>query len=244
MHLNVALREPLVPDGDETWREPLDPADGPAIAPGRQDDALVNLTTGGRTVVVAGDQALPDARSLAEAGGWPLLAEPSSGHRAGPNALATYRLLLDHLGADIERVVVAGRPTLSRQVTRLLARTDLEVVRLGDDPRTPKVTGDSERGWLNRWLDADALADDAVAQVLVDEPLNGLAVARVVAASVPDGGLLVAGSSSAVRDLDLADPWDADTAAACSRTAAPPASTARSPPRSAPPSRTADRRTR
>ncbi len=161
-------------------------------------------------MVVAGDQALPDARALAEAGGWPLLAEPSSGRRAGPNALATYRLLLDHLGDDIERVVVAGRPTLSRQVIRLLARDDLEVVRLRDDPRTPEVTGAGDPAWLHRWLDADALADDAVAQVLVAEPVNGIAVARVVAAAVPVGGLLVAGSSSAIRDLDLADPWEAE----------------------------------
>jgi 2-succinyl-5-enolpyruvyl-6-hydroxy-3-cyclohexene-1-carboxylate synthase len=84
------------------------------------------------------------------------------------------------------------------------------VVRLRDDPRTPEVTGDSDPAWLHRWLDADALADDAVAQVLVDEPVNGISVARVVAAAVPAGGLLVAGSSSAVRDLDLADPWEAE----------------------------------
>ena len=165
---------------------------------------------------MAGPSSSPATRRCPTRALWPRPAAgrcwPSRRPGTGPgsNALGTYRLLLDHLGDDIERVVVAGRPTLSRQVTRLLARTDLEVVRLRDDPRTPKVTGDSERGWLNQWLDADALADDAVAQVLIAEPLNGLAVARVVAASVPAGGLLVAGSSSAVRDLDLADPWDAD----------------------------------
>jgi 2-succinyl-5-enolpyruvyl-6-hydroxy-3-cyclohexene-1-carboxylate synthase len=210
VHLNLAFREPLVPDADETWREPLDaePEVERVHFGGQRDWGYVDLAAQSRTVVVAGDQALADARGLAEAGGWPLLAEPSSGHRAGPNALGHYRLLLDHLGDDVERVVVAGRPTLSRQVTRLLARPDVEVIRLRDDPRTPKVTGDPEPGWLTRWLDAEALAADAVARILAVEPPNGLTVARVVAASVPVGGLLVAGSSSAIRDLDLTTPWE------------------------------------
>ena len=245
VHLNLAFREPLVPDADESWREPLD--DEPEVErvhkAGQRDWAYDDLVAGGHTVVVAGDQALPDARGLAEAGGWPLLAEPSSGHRAGLNALGTYRLLLDHLGADIERVVVAGRPTLSRQVTRLLARTDIEVVRLRDDPRTPKVTGDSDRGWLNRWLDADALADDAVAQVLrpsrpTASPWPGWSPppCRPAGCSSPGRRARSATSTSPTRGTP--------PRLACSRTAAPPASTARSPPRSAPPSRTADRRTR
>ena len=37
--------------------------------------------------------------------------------------------------------------------------------------------------------------------------LTGLSVARLLAASVPPDGLLVAGSSSSIRDLDLAEPW-------------------------------------
>ncbi|MGJ0223821.1 hypothetical protein ACQUZK_10505, partial [Streptococcus pyogenes] len=47
-----------------------------------------------RTVVVAGDGAGSVARRVAEANGWPLLAEPSSGARGGPNAVPAYRLLL------------------------------------------------------------------------------------------------------------------------------------------------------
>ncbi len=210
VHLNVAFREPLVPDGDPTgarWDQPQDVA-VEQVAPGPATRGYPALPAGPRTVVVAGDQALADARGLAAAGGWPLLAEPSSGHRAGPHALATYRLLLDRLGGEIERVVVAGRPTLSRPVTRLLARDDVEVIRLPDDPRTPGVTGPPDHGWLSRWLDADRAARKAVAGVLDREPLSGPAVAGLVAAAVPPDGLLVAGSSSSIRDLDLADPWE------------------------------------
>jgi 2-succinyl-5-enolpyruvyl-6-hydroxy-3-cyclohexene-1-carboxylate synthase len=207
VHLNVALREPLVPDGDASWPEPLDDEVDRLDKGGRRDWGYADLVAGGRTVVVAGDQALADARGLAEAGGWPLLAEPSSGHRAGPNALAAYRLLLTHLGDDVQRVIVTGRPTLSRPVTSLLARTDLEVLRLRDDPRTPDVIGAPDPEWLRRWQDADRAAYGAVDRLLAAEPVTGLSVARLLAASVPPDGLLVAGSSSSIRDLDLAEPW-------------------------------------
>jgi 2-succinyl-5-enolpyruvyl-6-hydroxy-3-cyclohexene-1-carboxylate synthase len=210
VHLNVALRDPLVPTDGEDWTSPIDVPIERELPGDLLQLVATHLDAGGNTVVVAGDGGRPDARALAHAAGWPLLAEPSSGHRAGPNALATYRLLLDHLGGEVERVVVVGRPTLSRQVSRLLARDDVEVMRLSDAMPTPGVTGNSDPAWLNRWLDADALADDAVSQVLVAEPVNGLSVARVVASTVPPGGLLVAGSSSSIRDLDLADPWESE----------------------------------
>ena len=92
-------------------------------------EASATISPGSRTVVVAGDDAGPPARQLAEAGGWPLLAEPSSGSRTGANAIRTYRLLLGTELADrIERVVVFGHPTLSRPVAQLLARTDVEII--------------------------------------------------------------------------------------------------------------------
>ncbi len=207
VHLNIAFREPLVPTADSVARASVGARSSRSSARSDDDEAVQELVAGGRTVVVAGDQALADARSLAESGGWPLLAEPSSGRRAGPNALGNYRLLLQHLGGEIERVVVAGRATLSRPVTRLLARTDVDVVRLRDDPRTPAVVGEPDTGWLQRWQEADRAAREAVTDVLDAEPVSGLAVARVVAAATPAAGLLVAGSSSSIRDLDLADPW-------------------------------------
>ena len=105
-------------------------------------------------------------------------------------------------------MVVSGRPTLSRPVTRLLAREDVEIVRLGHHLHTPAFTGTADAAWLSRWTDADRAARDAVEKVLAEESMNLPGVARVVAAAVPHDGLLVAGSSSAVRDLDLADPWD------------------------------------
>ncbi|QAY64333.1 2-succinyl-5-enolpyruvyl-6-hydroxy-3-cyclohexene-1-carboxylic-acid synthase [Xylanimonas allomyrinae] len=91
---------------------------GPAL-PGRPE----------RTVVVAGDGAGAGARLLAEARGWPLLAEPSSGACGGPNAVQAYRSVLGvaELTRDVEHAVVLGHPTLSRPVQTLLGRPDVTV---------------------------------------------------------------------------------------------------------------------
>lgn len=194
VHVDLAFDDPLVPDDDPPAvdDDPLAPgtvAAGPT-APARDDvpdhpDAVV-LAAGPRTVVVAGAGAGDDARRLAEAAGWPLLAEPSSGARGGPHAIGPYRLLLDEpgLGGRVERVVVLGRPTLSRPVTRLLARDDVEVVHVvrhaddprADDPRAGRAVrrvpavragaGGDDGGWLESWRRAGRLATAALDDVL------------------------------------------------------------------------------
>ena len=107
----------------------------------------------GATVVVAGDGAGPEARHLAETQGWPLLAEPSSGARGGPNAIPAYRLLLadERLGGAVRRVFVLGRPTLSRPVQALLGRADVETVVVAP--------------WGAAWPDAMRNAEQVVTEV-------------------------------------------------------------------------------
>jgi len=235
-HLDLAFEDPLVPDDDD---EP--PAAAPTL-PRRAERPSAGppmvLDDGPRTVVVAGDGAGSGARRLAEAAGWPLLAEPSSHARSGPNAIGPYRLLLEdeRLGGRIERVVAFGRPTLSRQVTRLLARPDVELVLVETSPgrpdpgrvatRTPRppVPGwvsDRPEGfhrrpadpWLTAWLGAGRQARRAVDDVLdrraAAGELTGPLVAREVAAASGPGERLVVAASNPVRDLDLAaHPFD------------------------------------
>lgn len=220
-HLNLELDEPLVEPVDRVLDLPVPvvpPAVGRAVGP----EAPTTLPSGPRTVVLAGDDSGHRARVLAREAGWPLLAEPTSGSRTGA-ALPTYRLLLGHepLAGRVERVVSFGHPTLSRPVTRLLARADVDVVHVGTQetfpvPAGPRVTfvdavvpgGVGDPAWLQEWTDADVRVQRAVDALLADHPDSGLAVARAVADAVPPGGLLVVGASQPIRDLDVvARPW-------------------------------------
>jgi len=133
VHLNVQLADPLTPDTDGGWSSPVDGRPYGSPWTERPDPAFGEpepVSAGRRTVVVAGDDSGPPARLLAERASWPLLAEPTSGSRTGANAIRTYRLLLgdESLTGRIEQMVVFGHPTLSRPMTRLLSRPDVEIV--------------------------------------------------------------------------------------------------------------------
>ncbi|MGG7506982.1 2-succinyl-5-enolpyruvyl-6-hydroxy-3-cyclohexene-1-carboxylic-acid synthase [Plantibacter sp. YIM 135249] len=134
--------------------------------PGRP--ALV-LERGPRTLVVAGHGAGPDAEALAAVGGWPLIAEVSSGSRFGRNVVVAYRELLrdDEYRAAVERVIVFGHPTLSREVPMLLQTPGVETVivaptgaevynpgRLADHIASSVTVADgpSDRSWLGAWV--------------------------------------------------------------------------------------------
>ncbi len=150
--------------------------DGSAIRPTSSRDIgePVVLEHGPRTVVVAGSGAGEEAEALARAGGWPLLAEVVSGAHFGPNLVVAYRELLDdaEFGGAVERAIVFGTPSLSRQVPALVRRGDVETVvvhsagadrydpghavdrfvssaRVADHEQTP-----DERRWTGRWVTA------------------------------------------------------------------------------------------
>ncbi|MBT2474343.1 2-succinyl-5-enolpyruvyl-6-hydroxy-3-cyclohexene-1-carboxylic-acid synthase [Microbacterium sp. ISL-103] len=164
VHLNLPSREPLsgeIPTVDITPGEAPKPTPAEPFVIGR----------GPRTVVIAGADAGADAEEIAHAGSWPLIAEIVSGARFGRQIVHGYRALLsdDELGGRIERVVVLGHPTLSREVTRVLSRTDVEViaVRRGGEElnlngrTTPAASvsvasGPADREWLGAWLTASA----------------------------------------------------------------------------------------
>ena len=242
VHLNLAFRDPLTPDqagpvspaGDRDWPDSLDGRpDGkpwtrfepPGARPG-----LLELPWTERGVVVCGDGDY-DAAALVELAGqagWPVLAEPSSGARHGPNALSAYQYLLatqEFTAAHRPDVLVsAGRPGLSRPQSALLARSAARHVVIGQGPgrwadpqrsatdvaAAIRLSGAPAGAtpWLaTPWLDAWRRADDAARRALDaildgDDRLTEPRLARDLVLGLPEQALLWTASSLPVRDID------------------------------------------
>ncbi|MGH3186547.1 MAG: 2-succinyl-5-enolpyruvyl-6-hydroxy-3-cyclohexene-1-carboxylic-acid synthase [Streptosporangiaceae bacterium] len=245
VHLNLALRDPLTPDlpggpRSQDWPEPLDgrPDDIPwtrfsgSRGPGGYGGAgsppgemQLDLPWTERGVLVCGDGDY-DASALVELAGragWPVLAEPSSGARYGPNALSAYQYLLSTAdfmaGHRPDLIVSAGRPGLSRaQLAFIGIPVGRHVViaqgpgRWADPQRVAtdvaagiRLTGapTGPAGWLDGWRRVDEAARRAVDAVLDSgDSLSEPRLARDLGHGLPEGALLWTGSSLPVRDLD------------------------------------------
>jgi len=226
-HLNVSLREPLMPgavlDGLSAGSAPPDglPAlrgrpDGlpwTAVSTASPLQAEVELDLSRRTLLIAGHGAPPAPPGL------PLVAEPTAAN--WPDGLVAGPWLL---GSPVceqfrpEQVLVLGRPTLHRPVQRLLANPTVAVTVCTDRPEWTDVagtaiavgtalrcTGSPDPEWLHRWQQADARAAAAVSATVAGHPrATGLEVARGLVAALPAGALLLLGSSNPIRDVSLA----------------------------------------
>jgi 2-succinyl-5-enolpyruvyl-6-hydroxy-3-cyclohexene-1-carboxylate synthase len=234
VHLNLAFRDPLTPElpgaaGDQDWPEPLDgrPDGKPwtRFEPRDTASGQLELPWTERGVVVCGDGDYDAAAlaELAEQAGWPVLAEPSSGARRGPNALPAYQYLLatpEFMAAHRPDVLVsAGRPGLSRPQSALLAAPVGRHVVIGQGPghwadpqraATDVAAGVRLSGspvstpWLEGWRRADDAARRAV-DALLDEGdrLTEPRLARDLVLGLPEDALLWAASSMPVRDIDF-----------------------------------------
>lgn len=175
VHLNLAFAEPLsAPLPPAEPYEMQDATHGhPATAPmGLGNDAAVlHFAPAAGTVVVAGTGAGPRAEEVARELGAPLFAEVASGAHFGPNLVVAYRDLLNTpgFGDAVDRVLVFGHPTLSREVPALIQREGVETVvvrgRDADDYNPGRrvsvfadavsVDGDpAPREWAGRWISA------------------------------------------------------------------------------------------
>jgi len=255
VHINARFREPLIPRPDDLEvRQEAQTGVLPVIRPSQGQprfqvdkrwserghsypEQLVEVTglRERHTVVVAGHGAGPIAHDFALALGLPLLAEPSSNARFSRNAIAAYPYLLgpegglgEHahpLGEHIRRIIVFGRPTLSRQLQALLKRDDVKAALyhprpvgwfspgarreelVGDVQSLAEFAGTGPPGWLGSWQSAAQRAQRALEQALTNRQYTvgkpgAMRTAQLVSATAL--GQLVLGSSSVIRDVDLA----------------------------------------
>lgn len=239
VHLNLAFREPLVgtpgslppgrPDG-----APWHGVGGGRISVRREGtERLAALLDVDRGVIVAGaDCGEPAAvLALADATGWPVLADPRSGCRNGHDGVVVHGdAILRHEPAATalrpDAVLRLGALPASKVLGTWLAGSGAVQVavdgfgRWFDPDRTAahvlhadptavttalaRLVGRPRRDdWGGRWVTAEAAAATATDQVLLDhaEPTEP-GIARAVVAEARPGDTVVVSSSMPVRDVE------------------------------------------
>jgi 2-succinyl-5-enolpyruvyl-6-hydroxy-3-cyclohexene-1-carboxylate synthase len=244
VHLNWALREPLVledalppdpsgrPDGRPWIARPALPADPAAAA--TTLEPIVRAARKGVLVAGRHERRSPAlglaTAAFAAAAGWPVLAEPLSGGRRGPHAVAHYDALL-----RAEALATATRPDVVLRVGDVPTGKPLRAWLAGAD--AVQVALDPEGAWqdpaatldlslpaepaavllelaarlgpgpavsppyLSGWLRADQLAAAAI-ETTLGTALSEPRVARELGAGLPPGATLVVSASMPVRDVE------------------------------------------
>ena len=214
VQINLAFREPLSADSPNAAELQVDVPTGETFEPELEFAILDGSVP---TVVVAGAGAEAGAIELAEAYGLPVFAEPSSCARFGENAILCYPLLLGgnpELSARIGRVIVFGKPTLTRSVIRLFFNENIEVVVVRSrnmglfdvsrraamfvDDVTFDVDVDGE--WLEAWRVAD---QKARLMAPVSETLSRREIVEQVWNATGPGENLVLGASRMIREAEV-----------------------------------------
>jgi 2-succinyl-5-enolpyruvyl-6-hydroxy-3-cyclohexene-1-carboxylate synthase len=210
VQFDIPLREPLVPDADETGAYAPEgrPEGRPwTYTPPVTFDQPLDIDLTPDTVVIAGHGAgvHPNLANL------PTVAEPTAPPSENPLHPFALRLIRP------QQVIMLGRPTLHRPVSALLADPSVPVYALTTGPRWPDVSGNSQAtgtravttgepntNWLKRCAEVNRHAIEAVRDQLKAHPLTtGLHVAAAVADALRPGDQLVLGASNPVRDAAL-----------------------------------------
>ena len=242
VHMNIPLREPLVLDQPLPADEPggggkphghpwlVQEASGPATAA-----AIPRRHEFRRTVFVAGDLGanpelggkLADFAARARV---PLLADPLSGARRGPAAIAHFDLILrdTKLAAQLAPEVVCriGELPTSKPLRSWIASLDqAHHILFAPDERwsdpsarvTQRIVGSLEEllervaqddvvaddsDWLDRWTRADSVVAHAIAEPLMAAGLSEPATVTALGQFLPPSATLFVGASMPIRDVE------------------------------------------
>lgn len=209
VHFDIPLREPLVPDVHVQGPVPEGRPGGAAWTTTQNAtlDVPVDLDLTADTVVISGH----GSALRPELAGLPTVAEPT----APMHGIALHPLALSQLKP--KQAIITGRPTLHRQVSKVLADPGVDVYALTTGPRWPDVsgnvlatgtravvTGTPDPAWIARCAALTEHAETAVRKQLDAHPkATGLHVAAAVMDALADGDQLLLGASNPVRDAAL-----------------------------------------
>src|SRR5690606_3812685 len=200
VHFDIPLREPLVPEpGGTESTPPGRGVDQPWTATQYATlDVPLEIDLTPDTVVISGH----GAGLRAELADLPTVAEPT----APVHGPALHPLALPLLKP--RQAIITGRPTLHRQVSKVLADPEVTVYALTTGPRWPDVSGNvvgtgtravtsgaPTAQWLDRCRELDRRARHPTP--------TGRHVAAVVTDALRGGDQLLLGASSPVRDAAL-----------------------------------------
>lgn len=243
VHVNLPFVQPLVPGIEAPFDEAVQGPDSPGLwispfpaapAPVPLPDVLRGMGLHGipeRGLIIVGD--IPDVgwdgragiARLADACGWPILAEPSAGLHAAPTWLPAGSLVTASAGFmaahEPDLVVSVGRVGLARPIMGVLSAARHHLVidrtsRWSDPARSasavligsvPAPPADRSAGqpsaWLADWSRATAAAARCVDEVLDGEGrFSGLHVARHIWRTAADDALLFAAASWPIRQIE------------------------------------------
>jgi len=214
VQLNLAFREPLSSDSPNAADLQVTVPAGDAV---ERELEFAILDGSIPTVVIAGANSSDSAVELAEAYGLPIFAEPSSGARFGDNAILSYPKLMveqPELSSRIGRVIVFGKPTLSRPITRLFFSEHVEVVvvrsasmGLFDVSRRASMFVDDVTFDVDvegEWLEAWRLADQKIqVSTPLSEKLSRREIVEQVWMSTEPTDNLFLGASRMIREAEV-----------------------------------------
>lgn len=231
VHLNLAFREPLLPDGDGSWIESLDGRadDLPwttVLESGRplaRDVEDLGITAKTRGVVLIGHAqggfASDEIVEFTQKLGWPVIAEnPLSFANAIPHATLFLSSSENRTTLNPEVAIVIGQLGLSRSVLTYVGSASTLIVvdqhsSWSDPIRAANIVIDSLPGITDEFVDDSYQVEwlatwreiaDRAARIISSElsEWSEATLARELALSLPHGATCFVGSSRPVRDLE------------------------------------------